>query len=45
MHGSGMFIINPPWTLHETLTGAMPYLAATLAQDEGAGYVLEQQAG
>ena len=43
MHGSGMFILNPPWTLHATLAEVMPYLASVLAHDEGAGFVLEQQ--
>ncbi|WP_435628628.1 23S rRNA (adenine(2030)-N(6))-methyltransferase RlmJ [Candidatus Ferrigenium straubiae] len=41
MHGSGMFIINPPWILHEMLQESMPYLAQHLGQDEGAGYTLE----
>ncbi|GAB1234614.1 23S rRNA (adenine(2030)-N(6))-methyltransferase RlmJ [Ferrigenium sp. UT5] len=44
MHGSGMFVINPPWTLHATLQQVMPKLVALLGQDAGAGYVLEQQA-
>ena len=44
MHGSGMFVINPPWTLHDTLAGVMPYLVSTLGSDSGAGYVLEQSA-
>ena len=44
MHGSGMFIINPPWTLHAMLKDVMPYLVATLGQDEGAGFTLEQKA-
>jgi 23S rRNA (adenine2030-N6)-methyltransferase len=43
MHGSGMFVINPPWTLHKMLQETMPYLVATLGQDEGAGFVLEQE--
>ncbi len=43
MHGSGMFIINPPWTLHSMLQEVMPYLARHLGQDEGAGYTLEHQ--
>jgi 23S rRNA (adenine2030-N6)-methyltransferase len=43
MHGSGMFILNPPWTLHNTLAEVMPYLADVLALDKGAGYTLEQQ--
>ena len=45
MHGSGMFILNPPFTLHDTLAQVMPYLAEVLAQDTGAGYTLEQQEG
>ncbi|SDH07732.1 23S rRNA (adenine(2030)-N(6))-methyltransferase RlmJ [Propionivibrio dicarboxylicus] len=42
MHGSGMFVINPPWTLHETLAEVMPYLVSVLGTDAGAGYVLER---
>lgn len=38
MHGSGMFIVNPPWTLAATLDACMPVLKAALAQDGGAGY-------
>ncbi len=44
MHGSGMFVLNPPWTLHATLQEVMPRLVALLGQDAGAGFVLEQQA-
>ena len=43
MHGSGLFIINPPWTLPETLKKAMPWLAEGLAVDEGAGFTLEAE--
>ena len=43
MHGSGMFIVNPPWTLHAMLKETMPYLVNTLGQDEGAGFILEQK--
>jgi len=43
MHGSGMFVVNPPWTLHGILQEAMPYLVRQLGQGEGAGYTLEQQ--
>ncbi len=45
MHGSGMFVINPPWTLHATLAEVMPYLVKVLGIDEGAGFTLEQQDG
>ena len=43
MHGSGMFIINPPWTLHRTLDAIMPYLVQVLGEDAGARYTLEAQ--
>lgn len=43
MHGSGVFILNPPWTLHAGLQEALPWLAQRLAQDDGAHFVLEQQ--
>jgi 23S rRNA (adenine2030-N6)-methyltransferase len=41
MHGSGMFIVNPPWTLAGTLADVMPYLVTTIGLDAGAGYCLE----
>lgn len=40
LHGSGMFVINPPWTLHASLAEALPWLAGVLAQDERAGFTL-----
>ncbi len=43
MHGSGMFVINPPWTLRQTLADVMPYLVRTLGQDDGAGHTLDVQ--
>ncbi|MEW9897624.1 23S rRNA (adenine(2030)-N(6))-methyltransferase RlmJ [Chitinivorax sp. PXF-14] len=42
MHGSGMFVVNPPWTLHDTLAQLMPYLVKQLGQDAGARFTLEQ---
>lgn len=45
MYGSGMFILNPPWNLHQVLQEVMPYLVNVLGQDKQAGFVLEQQAG
>jgi len=44
MHGSGMFVINPPWTLYATLQEVMPVLASRLGQDGAGSFVLEQQA-
>ena len=40
MHGSGLFIINPPWTLEKILRDTLPDLSARLAQSEGAGFTL-----
>jgi len=43
LHGSGMFVLNPPWVLPETLKAVMPYLASALAQDATAGFGLEYE--
>jgi 23S rRNA (adenine2030-N6)-methyltransferase len=43
MHGSGLFIVNPPWTLPETLGEVMPYLVNVLGQDAGTGFSLEHK--
>ncbi len=42
--GSGMFILNPPYTLHDQLLAVLPYLTEVLAQYDGANYLLEQKA-
>jgi len=41
LHSSGMFVLNPPWTLEAALKEAMPYLVKVLGRDSGAGFVLE----
>ncbi|HEY8024781.1 MAG TPA: 23S rRNA (adenine(2030)-N(6))-methyltransferase RlmJ [Burkholderiaceae bacterium] len=41
LHSSGMFILNPPWTLEATLRELMPYLVKVLGTDSGAGFVVE----
>ena len=41
MHGSGLFIVNPPWTLPATLKATMPWLTKTLAIDAGAKFELD----
>ncbi len=43
LHGSGMFIINPPYTLHAALEKSLPYLAKHLAQDSSASFSLTRQ--
>lgn len=42
--GSGMFILNPPYTLHDELLEILPWLVETLGQYDGANYLLEQRA-
>jgi 23S rRNA (adenine2030-N6)-methyltransferase len=44
LFGSGMFIINPPWTLEESLQQTMPALSSLLAQGEGAKLSIESHA-
>lgn len=41
LHSSGMFVINPPWTLEPMLREIMPYLVKALGSDAGAGFTLE----
>jgi 23S rRNA (adenine2030-N6)-methyltransferase len=41
LQASGMFIINPPWTLHGHLKDALPILKNALGLDSGAGYTLQ----
>ena len=43
MHGSGMFILNPPYILDRVLREALPELARLLAQDNGAKFILNSQ--
>jgi len=41
LHGSGLFVLNPPWLLSKALESVLPYLAKVLAQDDAAGFSLE----
>jgi len=43
MHGSGLFVVNPPWQLADNLKAVMPWLVQVLGQDGGATYRLEQK--
>lgn len=45
MHGSGLFVVNPPWTLPQMLGGVLPCLKQALAQDEHASSALEHRIG
>jgi 23S rRNA (adenine2030-N6)-methyltransferase len=45
MHGSGLFIVNPPWTLEADLRVCMPVLASLLAQGSQASFNLERSKG
>lgn len=42
--GSGMFILNPPYTLHDQLLEVLPWLTEVLGQYDGANYLLEEKA-
>jgi 23S rRNA (adenine2030-N6)-methyltransferase len=44
MAGSGVFIINPPHTLHAELNTLLPWLHEALKQFDGGGWLLEQKA-
>lgn len=41
MHSSGMFILNPPYTLEATLRETLPYLVKVLGVDKGATFRIE----
>jgi 23S rRNA (adenine2030-N6)-methyltransferase len=42
---SGMFVLNPPWTLEPLLRELMPFLAQALARDAAAGFRIESGSG
>ncbi|WP_395399911.1 23S rRNA (adenine(2030)-N(6))-methyltransferase RlmJ [Pseudoduganella sp. UC29_106] len=41
LHTSGMFLLNPPYTLEPVLKEVMPYLVKVLGRDSGAKFTLE----
>ncbi|HMC17198.1 MAG TPA: 23S rRNA (adenine(2030)-N(6))-methyltransferase RlmJ [Albitalea sp.] len=41
--GSGVFIINPPFSLHDQVLAVMPYLVDVLGQYDDASFVVEQR--
>lgn len=40
LHGSGVFVINPPWTLYSELEKTLPWLSQKLAIDDRASFTL-----
>jgi 23S rRNA (adenine2030-N6)-methyltransferase len=42
--GSGVFVVNPPYTLHDQLLELLPWLTDVLGQYDDAHYLLEQRA-
>lgn len=45
LHSSGMYVINPPYTLEPMLRDLMPYLVKTLGTDPNAGFTLTSGKG
>jgi 23S rRNA (adenine2030-N6)-methyltransferase len=43
LHGSGMFVFNPPWKLDAALEAVMPALVKLLGQDRHASYSLKSR--
>jgi 23S rRNA (adenine2030-N6)-methyltransferase len=43
MTGSGLFVINPPWTLPAMLEDTLPWLAEQLGEDGHGSYTLDWQ--
>jgi 23S rRNA (adenine2030-N6)-methyltransferase len=43
LHGSGVFVLNPPWTLPAMLETVLPSLKTLLGQDAGAATILEHR--
>lgn len=41
--GSGVFVVNPPHTLHDELLDVLPYLTDVLGQYDGANFLLERK--
>lgn len=45
LDGSGMLVVNPPWTLERELSVILPFLAGVLGQEPGASWALEWVTG
>jgi 23S rRNA (adenine2030-N6)-methyltransferase len=43
--GSGVFILNPPYTMHDQLLEVLPWLTDVFGQYDGANFMLEHRPG
>ena len=43
LHGSGLYVLNPPWDLPRMLAETMPYLVKVLGQDASADFELDSE--
>jgi 23S rRNA (adenine2030-N6)-methyltransferase len=41
LHGSGLFIVNPPWKFSEQMRAIMPWLTRVLGQDDAASFRID----
>jgi 23S rRNA (adenine2030-N6)-methyltransferase len=41
LHGSGMFIVNPPWKFSAQMRAIMPWLTRVLGQDDSASFRMD----
>lgn len=41
LNGSGVFVVNPPWTLHAAMAACLPWLTGALRQDDAARWTLD----
>jgi 23S rRNA (adenine2030-N6)-methyltransferase len=41
LNGSGVIVVNPPWTLQAAMAGCLPWVTDVLRQDAGARWTLD----
>jgi 23S rRNA (adenine2030-N6)-methyltransferase len=41
LHGSAVFVVNPPWTLAAVLRRTLPWLTEALAQDASGAFIVQ----
>ena len=45
LHGSGLFVVNPPWTLRESMQSALPWLAKALGENDAGDWMIGSDEG